>query len=113
MSLHEIMSVFQSAVILVNCKIMQFRVCVFRPHFLLKTYLIKQYNLFFTYVCVYIYIYLSAQLTGAIEYAYCISTKGKTSSTSAQDIVSDVEAPILDLWGMWSTFSLPSLPGPL
>ena len=47
------------------------------------------------------------QLTETEEYADCISTAYDTKQ-------SDDEASVmLELWEMWSTTSLPSLPGPL
>ena len=55
------------------------------------------------------------QLTGAIEYTNCFSTGGKTlpHECSVYDTKqSDGEIPVmLELWGMRSTPSLPSLPG--
>ena len=54
---------------------------------------------------------------GAAEYTNCISAEGvrlpnecpgyDTKQSDAEDSV------MLDLWGMWSTPSLPLLPGPL
>ena len=55
----------------------------------------------------------------AIEYTYCISAEGKEppllNECHAYDTKqSDYEVPVMvKLWGMWSTPSLPSLPGPL
>ena len=47
-------------------------------------------------------------MTGAIEYTDCISTPTKSPEPT------DVESPVmLELWGMRSTPSLLSLPGPL
>ena len=42
LSLHKITSVFQSAVIFMICRIMEFKVCIFWMHFLIDTYLIEQ-----------------------------------------------------------------------
>ena len=58
-----------------------------------------------------------AQLAGAVEYTDCTSAGGKTppSECPGYDIKkSDGEVPaVLELWGMRSTPSLPSLPGPI
>ena len=60
---------------------------------------------------------LLAQLAGTVEYTVYFSAEGKTSSNKcpAYDTKqSDGEVPVmLELLGMWSTSSLPSLPGPL
>ena len=49
----------------------------------------------------------SAQLAGTLEYIDCISNPPHSWQ-------SDSEAPVmLEVWGMWSTFSLPLLPDPL
>ena len=57
-----------------------------------------------------------AQLTGAAEYTDRISVKEYDSPIECpgyDNKQSDSEAPvILELWGMQSTPSLPSLPGP-
>ena len=53
-----------------------------------------------------------AQLAGAVEYADCTSIEDKTSPTNNSKPF-DGEAPLLELWGMQSTPSLPLLPGPL
>ena len=59
----------------------------------------------------------SIQLAGAVEYADCISTEGLDPTTNAcygYDIKQfDGKAPALELRRMWSTSSLPLLPGPL
>ena len=58
-----------------------------------------------------------AQLAGAVEYTDCISAEGKYSSNEypGYDMKQyDGEASVmLELWGMQSTPSLPSLPDPL
>ena len=41
LSLHEITSVFQSAVIFMSCKIMEFKICIFRQHFFVNANFIK------------------------------------------------------------------------
>ena len=40
-SLHEITSVFQSAVIFMSCRIMKFKICIFRQHFFVNANFIK------------------------------------------------------------------------
>ena len=57
----------------------------------------------------------SAQLAWVVEYTDCISAGGKnTNENPGYDIKSfDGEVPALELWGMSSTPSLPSLLGPL
>ena len=45
----------------------------------------------------------------AVEYIDCISAKGPDYDIKQ----SDCEDPALEIWGMWSTPSLPFLPGPL
>ena len=58
-----------------------------------------------------------AQSAGAIEYTDCILAEGKDSPNECPGYgtkQSDGEATVmLELWGMQSTPSLPSLPGPL
>ena len=60
-----------------------------------------------------------AQLTRAVEYTDCIFAVGYEPLLPNEHPVydtkqSDDKVPvILELWGMWSTSSLPSLPGPL
>ena len=58
-----------------------------------------------------------AQLAGAVEYTDCFSIEGldHPNEYPAYDTKqSDSEVPVMmELWGMWSTPSLPSLPGPL
>ena len=58
-----------------------------------------------------------AQSTGAAEYSDCISAEGSDSPNKCPRYntrQSDGEAPVmLELWGIWSTPLLPSLPGPL
>ena len=41
LSLHEITSVFQSAVIFMSCRIMKFKICIFRQHFFVNANFIK------------------------------------------------------------------------
>ena len=41
LSLHEIPSVFQSAVIFMNCRIMELKICIFRQHFFVNANFIK------------------------------------------------------------------------
>ena len=59
----------------------------------------------------------AAQSAGAVEYTDCISTVGKDSSKECPRYdtkQSDGEVPVmLELWGIWSTPSLPLLPDPL
>ena len=59
-----------------------------------------------------------AQSAGAVEYTDCFSAEGQDSPPNECPIYdnkqSDGEVPVmLELWGMWSTPSLPSHPGPL
>ena len=58
-----------------------------------------------------------AQSAGAVEYTDCTSAEGKTPPKECPGYdtkQSDGEVPtVLELWGMRSTPSLPSLPGPL
>ena len=57
-----------------------------------------------------------AQLAGIVEYTDCISKEEKDSPNKCPgyDIKPfDGEAPVLELWEMWSTHSLLLLPGPL
>ena len=53
---------------------------------------------------------------GVIEYTDCTSAEGKdTSNNECPEFdtkLSDGEASVSELWWMWSTFSLPLLPGP-
>ena len=61
---------------------------------------------------------LVAQSAGAVEYTDCTSAEGKTpilNECPGYDTKqSDGGVPaVLELWGMRSTPSLPSLPGPL
>ena len=54
-----------------------------------------------------------AQLAGAVEYTDCFSA-AHHEHPGYDTKQSDGEVPVmLDLWGMWSTSSLPSLPVPL
>ena len=58
---------------------------------------------------------LIAHLTGAVEYTDCISPEELDfpNECPENDIKqSDGEAPVLELWGMRSTSSLPSFLGP-
>ena len=41
LSLHEITSVFQNAVIFMSCRIMEFKICIFWQHFFVNTNVIK------------------------------------------------------------------------
>ena len=55
-------------------------------------------------------------MAGTLEYIDCISAKEKDSQKRypGYDIkLSDGKASVLDFWGMWSTPSLPLLPGSL
>ena len=62
-----------------------------------------------TYIYIYIYIYILAQSAGAVEYTNCNSECHGYDTKQSDD-----EVPVmLGLWGMWSTTSLPLLPGPL
>ena len=60
-----------------------------------------------------------AQSAGAVEYADYISAEGydpphkKKQCPGCVIKQSDGEAPALDIWEVWSTPSLPLLPGPL
>ena len=58
-----------------------------------------------------------AQLAGAVEYTDCFSAEGLDPlyECAGYDCKqSDGEVPVMqELWGMWSTPSLPLLPGPL
>ena len=56
------------------------------------------------------------QLAGAVKYTNCISAEGQdsTNKCSGYDIKPfDGKAPVMELWGIWSTPSLLLLPGPL
>ena len=67
---------------------------------------------FFDSLC--LFLLLSAQSTGAVEYSDCISAERKDTHNKYPDMKqSDGEASVLELWGMWSSPSLPLLPGPL
>ena len=46
LSLHEITSVFQSVVIFMSCRIMEFKICIFRQHFFVNTNFIKHNRYF-------------------------------------------------------------------
>ena len=56
-----------------------------------------------------------AQWAAAIEYTNCTSFRPHLSECPRYDTKqSDGEVPVmLELWGMWSTYSFPSLAGPL
>ena len=63
-----------------------------------------------------ILMHCSAHLPGVAEYTDCISAEGKTTSQPVswyETKQSDDAASVFELWGMWSTPSLPLLPGPL
>ena len=47
------------------------------------------------------------------KYADCIPCKKKWMSWVGYNTTCDGEAPVLEIWEVWSTFSLPLLPGPL
>ena len=49
----------------------------------------------------------AVQSTGAVEYFNCNECPDGDTKKS------DDEAPVLEVWRVWSTSSLPSLPGPL
>ena len=52
----------------------------------------------------------------AVEYTNCISAEGEDSPNKCPGCdtkPSDGEAPVLELWGMWSAPSMLLLPGPL
>ena len=57
-----------------------------------------------------------AQTDGAVEYTGCSSTAGKDLPDECPDYdtkQSDDEVTVMvEVWGMWSTPLLPSLPGP-
>ena len=58
--------------------------------------------------------FLFALLAGAVEYTDCISADTANECPTYDIKQSDGEASVmLDLWGMRSSPSLPSLPGPL
>ena len=55
-----------------------------------------------------------AKLAGIVEYTDCTSADPANKCLGYDIKQSDGEVPVmLELWGMWSTPSLPSLPGPL
>ena len=61
---------------------------------------------------------ITTQSAGAVEFIDCISLQRSKilppNKCPGYDIKqSDGEAPALEIWGMWSTLSLPLLPGPL
>ena len=57
---------------------------------------------------------LVAQSAGAVEYTNYRGVRPLTPTSVLDMTLSDGEVPVmLELWGMWSTPSLPSLPGPL
>ena len=60
---------------------------------------------------IYIYIYILAQVAGAVEYTGCTPTNACPVYDTKQS-VGDVPV-MLDIWGLRTTPSLPSLPGPL
>ena len=58
----------------------------------------------------------TAQSARVVEYTNCISAKAVKDAILDMTLNTDTdgEAPlILELWGMWSTPSVPSLPGPV
>ena len=58
----------------------------------------------------------TAQSPGAVEYANYLSAEGEDSANECPGYdtkLSDGKAPVLELWGMWNTPSLPLLPSPL
>ena len=65
----------------------------------------------------YIYIYIYCPVGETAKYTDCFSTERKTpphGSSRYDTKQSDGEVPVmLELWGMQSTPSLPSFPGPL
>ena len=75
---------------------------------------IKIYGIKYSYLILILYV---AQFAGAVEYIDCISAEGQDSLNECpeDDIKqSDSEAPVmLELWGKWSTPTLPSLTGSL
>ena len=57
-----------------------------------------------------------AHSAGALEYTDCISAEGlgTPNECSGYDTeLSNGKAPVLELWGIWSSLSLPLLSGPL
>ena len=69
-------------------------------------------NLFFK--CTFLFVNVLAQSAWAVEYTDCISAEelDPTNECPGYDTKpSDDEVPVmLELWGMWSTPSLPLLP---
>ena len=45
LSLHKITPVFQSVVIFMSCRILEFKICIFWQHFFIDTYLIEHNRL--------------------------------------------------------------------
>ena len=81
-------------------------------------------NCMYMYVCVwfteYGYHWMIAQSAEGVEYTTASLQRGKTPHTHSNECPgydskqSDGEVPVmLELWGMWSTPSLASFPGPL
>ena len=56
-----------------------------------------------------------AHLAGAVEYVDCVPAENMipTSLTEYDTKPSDGEAPVLEIWRLWTTVSLPLLPCPL
>ena len=83
--------------------------------------IISIYIYIYIYICVCVCVLYShtvlAQLPGVTEYTDCISTEEQDSPNKClvfDTKQSDGEVPVmLELWRMWSTPLLASLPGPL
>ena len=52
-------------------------------------------------------------MVGAVEYANCISEEPSNECPDMTLNHLEVQAPVLELWGMWSTSSFPLLSGSL
>ena len=76
-----------------------------------------RFNVDDTEINLYVLLQVIAQSAGAVEYTGCFSAEGEEPPTKCPGYdtkQSDGEVPaMLELWGMRSTLSLPSLPGPL
>ena len=81
LSLHEITSVFQSAVIFMSCMIMEFKICIFRQHFFVNANFIKHNRHFMsTYFLLdpfefpYYFYHIRGELIYVFSIVVCIPT---------------------------------------
>ena len=90
----------------------------FFPDLFSLPYFFPRHVFIFDYSLLFIHIFSFAQSAGVVEYNDCISAKRYTANPNEypgyDTKQSDGEVPVmLELWGMQSTPSLPSLLGPL